>query len=107
LHDLVERVGRDHLRKLGCDDRLFGTMQLALQYDIEPVNLARGAAAGVVSMIRRAKELAELPAHLPASPEQLTRQGLADLLGEIWATQPEPTVAKKLIDLTWAEFENM
>ncbi len=107
LHDLVERVGRDHLRKLGCDDRLFGTMQLALRYDIEPVNLARGAAAGVVSMIRRAKELAELPAHLPASPEQLTRQGLADLLGEIWATQPEPAVAKKLVDLTWAELESM
>ena len=36
LHDLVGRVGRDHLRKLGRDDRLYGTMRIAMEYNIEP-----------------------------------------------------------------------
>src|SRR5690606_27423023 len=53
LCDQVERVGRDHARKLGVEDRLYGTMGLALEAGIEPRNLALGAAAGVVSMLRR------------------------------------------------------
>lgn len=47
LDDTIERAARDSQRKLGLNDRLFGTMQLALEYGIMPVNLAKGAAAGL------------------------------------------------------------
>jgi len=45
LHDGVERVIRDPLRKLGWDDRFFGTMRMALEAGIEPRVMALGAAA--------------------------------------------------------------
>ncbi len=50
LSDTVERAARDPVRKLGCTDRIFGTMNLALEYGIEPVNMALGAAAGVAAL---------------------------------------------------------
>ncbi|MBL8160584.1 MAG: hypothetical protein JNJ61_01265 [Anaerolineae bacterium] len=47
LRDTVERVGRDPQRKLGWDDRLIGTMRLALRQGIRPVRFALGAAAAL------------------------------------------------------------
>jgi len=47
LGDTVKRACRDPIRKLGYNDRLFGTMQLALEQGIEPENTALGALAGV------------------------------------------------------------
>jgi len=52
LNDLVSRVVRDPVRKLGYDDRFFGTMRLALEHGIRPVNLARGAAAAVLYLLK-------------------------------------------------------
>ncbi len=47
LADAIERTARDPIRKLGLNDRIFGTMQLALDNGIEPVNMAKGARAGL------------------------------------------------------------
>jgi mannitol-1-phosphate/altronate dehydrogenase len=47
LKDAVDRVTRDNRRKLGWDDRLIGTMRLALGQGIQPERYARGAAAAV------------------------------------------------------------
>jgi mannitol-1-phosphate 5-dehydrogenase len=47
LRDRVDRVIRDPRRKLGWDDRLIGTMRLALEQGIEPRRYALGAAAAV------------------------------------------------------------
>ncbi|MGA2614655.1 MAG: hypothetical protein ABSG38_14550 [Spirochaetia bacterium] len=47
LHDRVDRIIRDPLRKLGWTDRLFGTMRIALQQGIEPRIMAMGAAAAL------------------------------------------------------------
>ena len=47
LGDTVARVTRDIVRKLEIDGRIFGTMQLALEYGIEPKNMAVGALAGL------------------------------------------------------------
>ncbi len=100
LHDLVERVGRDHVRKLGYDDRLFGTMRIALREKVMPVNLALGAAAGVLSMIRRRDELTRMPASLPESGDALGRSELQDLLMELWG-DPVDVFEGQLIGLTW------
>jgi mannitol-1-phosphate 5-dehydrogenase len=107
LNDLVERVGRDHRRKLGWDDRIYGTMRRALNAGLSPRNLARGAAAGVCSMIRRADELTHPPAALPAGEDDLTRESLAELLGEIWGDNAETAQARDLIDLTYHALDEL
>jgi hypothetical protein len=53
LHDGVERIIRDPIRKLGWSDRFFGTMRCALDQGIQPYAMALGAAAAVL----RAQEL--------------------------------------------------
>ena len=100
LNDLVWRVGRDPVRKLGYDDRLFGTMRLALRYGVRPVGLALGAAAGVVSMIRHRDELDPPPRRLPAAPSELTAEGLRELLVEIWGDKGDER-GEELIGMTW------
>ncbi len=50
LRDLVERVVRDPRRKLGWDDRLVGTMRLALGQGITPRYYALGARAALAML---------------------------------------------------------
>lgn len=50
LHDPVERVCRDPARKLGWDDRLVGTMRLALEAGIKPERFAVGVAAALETL---------------------------------------------------------
>jgi mannitol-1-phosphate 5-dehydrogenase len=50
LGDTVERVGRSPERKLGWDDRLIGTMRVALSRGVEPRRFAFGAAAALATM---------------------------------------------------------
>ncbi len=47
LMDAVERIIRDPGRKLGWNDRLIGTMRLALEASVEPAGFAQGAAAAL------------------------------------------------------------
>jgi mannitol-1-phosphate 5-dehydrogenase len=50
LGDTVERVGRDPGRKLGWEDRLVGTIRLALKQGVEPQRFALGAAAALAML---------------------------------------------------------
>ncbi len=100
LNDLVSRVGRDHIRKLSYDDRIYGTIRLALRYRIEPKNMALGAAAGVLSMIKRQDTFKEPIPHLPKSTAELTQSGLKDLLTHLWGDKADQ-YAPTMIDLTW------
>lgn len=69
LGDSIERVIRDTPRKLEWNDRLIGTMRLALEYGILPLRFALGVAAAVM--------------HL--EPAFLDQQSAgAELLGGIW-----------------------
>lgn len=56
LGDAIARVVRDARRKLRIDGRIFGTMQLALEYGIEPKNMALGAMAGIAELLKKADE---------------------------------------------------
>ena len=113
LNDLVERVGRDHPRKLGIEDRLCGTMVVALQQGVTPATLALGAAAGVLSMIRRQDSLLQGNQsrefrHLPKSVRQLDRDTLSGLLREIWGHHPwVEKYGQQLTDLTWRGVEEL
>ncbi|MDK2970279.1 MAG: mannitol-phosphate 5-dehydrogenase [Candidatus Sumerlaeota bacterium] len=104
LNDLIERVTRDPIRKLGYEDRLYGTMRIALEQGIEPRNLAKGASAALISMIRRQAEdvrSRELP--LPSDTSGLTRESAAAILHAIWRKKADEQ-APRLIDLTWQAF---
>jgi mannitol-1-phosphate/altronate dehydrogenase len=85
LNDLISRVTRDARRKLGYDDRLFGTMRLALSQGIEPIHMAQGAAAGLMCVRQ--------------GPPQ-TREDVGTTLREVWGQQAGQ-LADHLIALTW------
>ncbi len=63
LADTVARAGRDVVRKLGLNGRIFGTMSLALEHGIEPNNMALAAFAGIAVLLKKAKEY-NLPINL-------------------------------------------
>lgn len=52
LRDAVDRVIRDPRRKLSWDDRLIGTMRLALDAGVTPARFAKGAAAALEILAR-------------------------------------------------------
>ena len=86
LSDPIERAARDPQRKLSPNDRIFGTMQLALEYGIEPVNMAKGAAAGI-------KYLAK------TEGKSTDAQSLKVILADIWQ-KSESKFKSKIIKLT-------
>jgi len=70
LRDTVQRVGRDPERKLGWDDRLVGTIRVALREGARPLRYAFGAAAALAILDRSALE-------------QYAR--MAELLNQLWS----------------------
>ncbi len=84
LGDTVARVTRDVVRKLEIDGRIFGTMQLALEYGIEPNNVALGAMAGIAILLQKAQEY-NLPAALQFGDwRQLDEARIEKILNWIW-----------------------
>ncbi len=75
LHDEVDRICRDPLRKLGYGDRLFGTMRVALGQGVRPARMALGAAAA----LRYAVAQGALPVG--------TEAGLPRILEAIWSNE--------------------
>ena len=91
LNDEISRVTRDAPRKLGYDDRLFGTMRLALAHGIEPTHTAKGAAAA----LKCARDDATR-----------TREDVSAALREIWGEQADE-LADRLIGLTWEAMRSL
>jgi mannitol-1-phosphate 5-dehydrogenase len=84
LADTLARAGRDVLRKLGPEERIFGTMGLALEYGIEPANMALGAMAGIALLLEKAGEYG-LPGQMRACAWQsLERSGLEEIISWLW-----------------------
>jgi mannitol-1-phosphate/altronate dehydrogenase len=101
LADTVARAGRDVVRKLGVSDRIFGTMALALEYGIEPRNMAIGALAGVALLLVNSNEYG-LPAELRSlNWQRLSIDQLTRLLGFVWQSPLSPSL-QKLIGCTHA-----
>ena len=69
LVDMIERVTRDTERKLGWNDRLIGTMRVALEQSVTPSRYAMGAAAALARL-----DPATLEGQLPAG----------NILDELW-----------------------
>ena len=100
LGDTVERVTRDVVRKLEMDGRIFGTMQVALEYGIEPKNMALGALAGIVVLLNKAEEY-RLPKDLHFNDwRELNQVQIEKILKWLWCGETckyTPQIAKSLI----------
>jgi len=87
LADTIARAGRDIIRKLAPNDRIFGTMQLALEYGIEPKNMAIGALAGIAVLIKKAEEY-NLPGDLRLDDwRKLDVPEIERILNRLWNGQ--------------------
>ncbi len=83
LGDTVERVGRDPGRKLEWDDRLVGTVRIALQQGLSPMRYAMGTAAAVTAL-----DKSVLDSNVP----------LHDLLDPLWhKASPNPTERQSVL----------
>ncbi|MHC4124350.1 MAG: mannitol dehydrogenase family protein [Planctomycetota bacterium] len=84
LNDTTIRAARDPVRKLGLTDRIFGTMTLALQQGIEPLNIALGAAAGLAVIIKDSDKH-NLPLELRVDNwSNLKQDAIPKILNWIW-----------------------
>ena len=92
LSDTVERVGRDVERKLGWEDRLVGTMRLALAEGVTPVRYALGAAAALASL----------------DASFLTRSmDPGEKLEAIWDSKPPDAQTEPIVDLIRKGLEHL
>ncbi len=82
LRDQVDRITRDTRRKLGWNDRLIGTMRLALEHGITPKRYAQGAAAALRLLSLEEGKTAD------------------ELLGNLWSeASPAPSTATTIRNL--------
>lgn len=99
LADTVARVCRDVVRKLGINERIFGTMQLALEHGIEPNNMALGAMAGICVLLHKAEEN-NLPSELRFGDWRTLEDGdIQRILNWIWKGQTD-RYGERLIEYT-------
>jgi mannitol-1-phosphate/altronate dehydrogenase len=95
LADTIARVCRDVVRKLGLNERIFGTMQLTLQYGIEPKNMAVGALAGICVLLQKSHEYKvpqqllkeKMNYQLPITNYQLPIRQIGQVLNWVWPAQ--------------------
>ena len=83
LDDTIERAARDPQRKLGLNDRIFGTMQLALEFGIEPENMAIGVLAGIETLLRNA-EINKVPISLRFEPSDIDGAKIKIICEWLW-----------------------
>ena len=83
LHDTVDRVGRDPERKLAWDDRLIGTIRLAMRMGVKPIRYAVGAAAALATL-NRSGDVASLLDQIwdSAKPDNSEKIAILDLIEE-------------------------
>jgi mannitol-1-phosphate 5-dehydrogenase len=75
LQDSIPRILRDLPRKLSWEDRVVGTMRLAMKQGIKPEKLAKGAALSAVSLF--------------GNDKAAIREGLAELWPKPWQNEHE------------------
>ena len=85
LGDTIARVVRDIPRKLEMNGRIFGTMQLILEYGLEPKNMALGAIAAIAVLLKKANDY-NLPADLQVSQwQKLDDSKIENILNWLWS----------------------
>ncbi len=99
LADTTARAARDVVRKLGANDRIYGTMALALEHGIDPENIAIGAMAGVSLLLADATKHGLPPALHSLDWRTLDASRLTHLLTHLWQSPASPAL-RQLADRT-------
>jgi mannitol-1-phosphate/altronate dehydrogenase len=87
LSDPIDRAARDPQRKLGFNDRIFGTMALCIEHGIEPENMSLGAISGIHYILNHATEN-DLPKEISyTNLKYLTDPQVVKVLGWLWDGQ--------------------
>jgi len=94
LNDEVARVCRDPQRKLAYNDRIFGTMRLALDAEITPNILAEGAVCGLKYILREKIDIG-----VSSLPAVLDRNSVRPMLEALWADAPRDKHRDTIIEL--------
>ncbi len=103
LDDTIERAARDPVRELGPNDRISGSMQLAIENGIEPANMALGAAAGIGFMFNNAEEY-----NLPQVEDSrnLKTELIEETLINLW-NKNVPDKSSELINYTQLAYQRL
>jgi len=83
------------LRKLALNDRIFGTMALALEQGIEPANMAIGALAGIKTLLKNA-EINKVPAAMRCDLSDLDAAKLKSICEWLWRSKSGPYADKMI-----------
>ena len=81
LRDEVQRICRDPIRKLGYDDRFFGTMREAMNYGVSPRIFAKAALGGICYLINNKIDIGY---SYPSRIEDLEAKNVRLILKSIW-----------------------
>ena len=87
LGDTIARVVRDIPRKLEINGRIFGTMQLTLQYGLEPRNMALGAIAGIALLLQKADGYNPPDDLRIGQWQQLDHEKIEKIINWLWSGQ--------------------
>ncbi len=90
LADTIARAGRDVKRKLGLNDRIFGTMSLALSQGLEPKNMAIAALAGIGVFLQEEgiPDVGGLRAH-PTKLSELSDDDIWKIIRWLWGEEAD------------------
>jgi mannitol-1-phosphate 5-dehydrogenase len=81
LRDEVQRICRDPIRKLGYDDRFFGTIREDLKQNIQPKILAKAVLGGICYIINNKIDISS---SYPKRIEELNVDYVGAILKNIW-----------------------
>jgi mannitol-1-phosphate/altronate dehydrogenase len=95
LDDTIERAARDSQRKLGLNDRIFGTMQLALEFGIESKNMGIGAFAGIKILLKNA-EINKVPVSLRFESLDIDGTKIRSICEWLWRSESGPYAGKMI-----------
>jgi mannitol-1-phosphate/altronate dehydrogenase len=102
LRDEVQRICRDPLRKLDYDDRFFGTIKGALQYDVRPTILPKAVLAALCYLI---SNNIDVNASYPNSVDELSAENTRSMLMALWKNRTLDDSGKECLNLINSQFD--
>ncbi len=102
LRDEVKRICRDPIRKLGYDDRLFGTIRETLSQGVYPKILAKAVLGGICYVINNK---IETDFTYPTSVEDLDEQKVRLMIGNIWKDHMNTMEHDESLDLVCSQLD--
>lgn len=102
LRDEVKRICRDPVRKLGYNDRLFGTIREALSQGVHARILAKAVLGGICYIINNH---IETDFSYPTSIEYLDEGNVRAIIRRIWKTHSADVERDEAVDMVCAELD--